>query len=184
MIAPRPLAYVLNLSLPMLMALPGPAPGHAQEPGPPASQHGTVSQRVNRTTITLEYNRPVARGRQVYGGVVDWDVVSTPGANRATWIEFSTPVTFAGMSVEAGRLGLWHVTHEAEPWEVILVRDWDTHHSFFPFGSEVIRVRAPVETGEHMETLAFYFPVVGPYETVLRLHWGTTVLPIRIEVPR
>jgi len=75
MIAPRPLAYVLNLSLPMLMALPGPAPGHAQEPGPPASQYGTVSQRVNRTTITLEYDRPVARGRQVYGGVVDWDVV-------------------------------------------------------------------------------------------------------------
>ena len=27
------------------------------------SQHGTVSQRIADTTITLEYNRPVARGR-------------------------------------------------------------------------------------------------------------------------
>jgi hypothetical protein len=35
-----------------------------------------------------------------------------------------------------------------------------------------------------METLAFYFPVVGQYDAVLRLHWGTTVLPLVIEVPR
>jgi hypothetical protein len=35
-----------------------------------------------------------------------------------------------------------------------------------------------------MEVLAFYFPVVGEYDAVLRLHWGATVLPIRIEVPR
>ena len=28
------------------------------------SQHGSVSQHVNATTITIEYNRPVARGRE------------------------------------------------------------------------------------------------------------------------
>lgn len=157
----------------------------AQElPRPRPSQHGTVSQEVALTTITLGYDRPVARGRELYGGIVDWDVVSTPGANRATWIEFSTGVTFAGTAVEAGRYGLWHVPHESEPWEVILVREWDTHHSFFPFEGEVARVRVPAETGAHMETLAFYFPVVGQYETVLRLHWGSTVLPLPIEVPR
>jgi hypothetical protein len=33
-----------------------------------------------------------------------------------------------------------------------------------------------------MEVLAFYFPVVGPYETTLRLHWGDLVLPLSIEV--
>lgn len=27
---------------------------------PPASQHGAVSQRVNQTLISLEYDRPVA----------------------------------------------------------------------------------------------------------------------------
>jgi hypothetical protein len=160
-------------------------PAAAQElPRPRPSQHGTVSQEVARTTVTVTYDRPVARGRELYGGILDWDVVATPGANRATWIEFSTPVMFAGTRVAAGRYGLWHITHEAEPWEVILVRDWDTHHSFFPSESEAVRVRIPVETGAHMETLAFYFPVVGDYETVLRLHWGTTILPIPIEVPR
>ncbi|MEQ1857352.1 MAG: hypothetical protein ABL963_12905 [Longimicrobiales bacterium] len=40
------------------------------------------------------------------------------------------------------------------------------------------------ERGDHIETLAFYFPVVGEYDTVLRLHWASTILPFRIEVPR
>jgi hypothetical protein len=160
-------------------------PATAQElPRPRPSQHGTVSQEVALTTITVGYDRPVARGRTLYGGIIDWDAVATPGANRATWVEFSTPVTFAGVAVPAGRYGLWHIPHATEPWDLILVREWDTHHSFFPVESEVARVRVRPEQGEPMETLAFYFPVVADYETVLRLHWGTTVLPLRIEVPR
>lgn len=153
-------------------------------PRPRPSQHGTVSQEVARTTITLGYDRPVARGRELYGGIIDWDVVATPGANRATWIDFSTPVVFQGAAVDVGRYGLWHISHEGEPWEFILVREWDTHHSFFPMKSEVARVRVSPEQGAHMETLTFYFPVVADYETVLRQHWGTTILPFRIEVPR
>jgi hypothetical protein len=160
------------------------AAGAQELPRPRPSQHGTVSQEVALTTITLAYDRPVARGRELYGGIIDWDVVATPGANRATWIEFSTPVTFHGARVDAGRYGLWHVSHEAEPWELILVREWDTHHSYFPMESEVARVRVTPERGAHMETMAFYFPVVADYETVLRLHWGSTILPMRIEVPR
>jgi len=51
---------------------------------PPASQHGTVAQAVNTTVITLEYDRPVLRGRSIFGELLDYDVVWTPGANRAT----------------------------------------------------------------------------------------------------
>ena len=40
----------------------------AQEsPAPRASQHGTVSQTVNETTISVDYDRPVARGRSSTG---------------------------------------------------------------------------------------------------------------------
>ena len=67
---------------------------------------------------------------------------------------------------------------------MVLVDEWDTHHSFYPFETEAAQVGiSPVE-GAHMETLAFYFPVVGPYEATLALHWGSTVLPLQIEVPR
>ena len=149
---------------------------------PAASQHGTVSQVVNTTTITLEYDRPVLRGRSVFGDILDYDVTWTPGANRATWIDVSAPVEIEGVALDAGRYGIWTVPHESEPWEVIFVREWDTHHSYFPEEAAVARVWASPESNDHMEVLAFYFPVVGPYETTLRFHWGNVVLPLHIVV--
>jgi len=149
---------------------------------PQASQHGAVSQLVNTTTISLEYDRPVLRGRSIFGQLLDYDVVWTPGANRATWIDFSAPVRVQGQALPAGRYGIWTIPHENAPWEIIFVSDWDAHHSFFPMESERLRVRASPESSSHMEVLAFYFPVVGPYETTLRFHWGELVVPLTIEV--
>ena len=34
-----------------------------------------------------------------------------------------------------------------------------------------------------MESFAIYFPRVLREEAVLRLHWGTTAVPIRIRAP-
>lgn len=178
---PRPLSVLMSAGG---LTLAASSLSAQEEPGPPASQHGTVSQTVNRTTITVGYDRPVARGRDLFGGIVDWGAVWTPGANRATWIDFSTPVSIEGEELEGGRYGIWLVPEESGPWEVVLVREWDTHHSFFPFETEALRARVATESASHMETLAFYFPAVGPYETVVRMHWGTTVLPLRIVVPR
>ncbi len=156
--------------------------GTAAEAQPRASQHGTVSQEVNTTRITLEYDRPVLRGRSVFGDILDFDVVWTPGANRTTWIDVSEPVKIQGQALDAGRYGIWTIPHEDAPWEVILVSEWDTHHSFFPFETEALRIEATPERGAHMEVLTFYFPAVGPHTATLRFHWGDIVLPLQIEV--
>ena len=70
------------------------------------------------------------------------------------------------------------------PWEVVVVSEWDTDHGMFPFEAEVFRTTVAPVQGAHMETLGFYFPVVGPYDATLRLHWGTTIIPLRIEVAK
>ena len=133
--------------------------------------------------ITLEYDRPVLCGRSVFGDILDYDVVWTPGANRTTWIDFTEDVAVEGVTLEAGRYGIWTVPHEDAPWEIVFTREWDTHHSFFPAETEAARVRVAAEESAHMEVLAFYFPVVGPYETTLRFHWGEIVVPLQITVP-
>jgi Protein of unknown function (DUF2911) len=40
--------------------------------GPKPSQRGTVSQRINDTTVTIDYSRPVARGRELFGKLVPY----------------------------------------------------------------------------------------------------------------
>jgi hypothetical protein len=70
---------------------------------------------VNTTVITLEYDRPVLGGRSIFGELLDYDVVWTPGANRATWIDFSAPVKIQGRELAAGRYGVWTILQENAP---------------------------------------------------------------------
>ena len=37
--------------------------------------------------------------------------------------------------------------------------------------------------GTHMETLAIYFPVVLRDDAVMRVHWGQTMLPFKVNAP-
>jgi len=46
-----------------------------------------------------------------------------------------------------------------------------------------LRVQVVPRQGSHMETLAFYFPVVDGTHAELALHWGTVVVPLSIDVP-
>jgi hypothetical protein len=158
----------------------------AQAPTPPASQHGTVSQTINGTVVTVRYDRPSARGRTLFSdeGIVVYTALWTPGANRATVLELSRDARVAGQSVAAGKYSVWLIP-AAGDWTLILNRTWDTHHAIYPGDvDDVMRVQVRPERGAHMETLAFYFPVVGPYEATLRMHWGETIVPIPIEVGR
>jgi hypothetical protein len=79
---------------------------------------------------------------------------------------------------------IWMVPKENQPWEIVVVSEWDTDHGVSPFGEEVFRATVAPETGAHMEVLAYYFPVVGPQDATLRFHWGTTIIPLRIKVGR
>jgi hypothetical protein len=76
------------------------APAGAQ--GYPFSQRGSVTQHVAHTTIAIEYGRPVARGRALFGQLVPWDSVWHPGADSATRISFDHPVRLEQQDVKAG----------------------------------------------------------------------------------
>lgn len=173
----------LNATVVLLLAAMGTSAGHAQE-GIPFSQHGTVSQRVGYTDIAISYNRPVARGRTLFGGVVPWGRIWNPGADSATTVEFSRSVAIEGQPLPAGRYSLWMIPQPApQPWTVIFSKAVHVFHTPYPGEQhDALRVSVPPEQGAHMEVLAFYLPVVAPDSAVLRLHWGTTVLPLRIRV--
>jgi hypothetical protein len=149
----------------------------------PASQHGSVTQRVGNTDIAVTYNRPVARGRRLFGELVRWGRIWHPGADSATTIAFSRAVTIAGHDVPAGRYTLWTIPEEPpKPWTLILSRGVDVWHTEYPGEAlDALRISVAPEQGAHMEVLAYYFPIVAPDSTVLRLHWGTTIVPITIR---
>jgi len=102
----------------------------------PRSQHGSVTQRVGTTDIAISYNRPVARGRELFGTLVRWGRMWHPGADSATTISFSKDVTIDGHALKAGRYTLWTIPEEAKPWTVIFNRGVGGWHTNYPGESQ------------------------------------------------
>lgn len=157
---------------------------HAQ--GYPFSQRGRVDQTVAFTDISVVYGRPVARGRVLFGdsALVKWDVVWHPGADSATRVTFSRDVKLEGHDVKAGEYTIWLIPRANKPWTFILNRAAHVFHIPYPGeATDALRVDVTPERGSHMETLAIYFPVVLRDEAVMRIHWGETMVPVRIKAP-
>ena len=147
------------------------------------SQSGSVFQRVANTDIEVVYDRPVARGHELFGGIVAYDEVWNPGANDATAVSLSRDVTVNGEALAAGKYSIWAIPRAGD-WTVIFSRAADVYHTPYPGeNQDALRLTITPQRGDHMETLAFYFPMVEGKETELRLHWGETVVPMLIKVP-
>ena len=156
------------------------APLHAQ-PGK-KSQLATVTQIVDRAKIEIIYRRPVARGRELFGKHVPWNNTWTPSADSAAIFSTSADIDVAGSRLRAGRYALWMIPGP-ETWTVI----FSTHQPVFHLNrpepiDEVLRVRTKSHPGDHVESLAFSFPMVDADSAVLVMHWGRTVVPIPIKV--
>lgn len=155
----------------------------------PFSQRATVTQRVSYTDIEITYSRPTARGRKLFGSdaaaVVKFGRIWHPGADSASRIRFSKNVVVEGRPVRRGEYSLWLMPSANGPWTVILNSVARVLHLPYPGErTEVLRVMVMPERGGHMDALAYYFPVVARDSTVLRVHWGEVIIPVRIRVSR
>lgn len=152
----------------------------------PFSQRGIVGQTVAFTDITIRYGRPVARGRVLFGdsGVAKWEAVWHPGADSATRISLSHDVLIEGRLVPAGEYSVWLIPREHSPWTFILSRAAHVMHTPYPGeAQDAFRSDVTAERGAHMETLAYYFPLVLRDDAVLRIQWGETFITLRIKAP-
>lgn len=75
------------------------------------SVRDTVRASIGAATFTIDYGRPLARGRVLLGNLLPYDHVWRTGANAATQFTTSAPITLAGMRVPAGTYTLWTVPH-------------------------------------------------------------------------
>jgi hypothetical protein len=71
----------------------------------------TARASIGATTIAVDYGRPLARGRTLLGDVISHDRVWRTGANAATQLTTSAPITLAGLALPAGTYTLWTVPH-------------------------------------------------------------------------
>lgn len=165
----------------VLLFSPPPA-SHAQ--GYPFSQRQHIIQNVALTEISIEYGRPVARGRELFGKLVPWDTIWHPGADSATKITFKHDVQLEGKDVKAGTYSLWFIPRANAPWTFIVSKASHVSHLDYAGPSkDALRVEIMQETQSHMESMTWHFPMVLRDDGILRFQWGTTSISVKIKAP-
>lgn len=149
-----------------------------------ASELGSVSQTIDGTTIDIEYSRPMVRGRDnLFGGVVHWGEVWTPGANYSAKLEVDKKVWLNGVEVEPGDYSMWLVVEPGDSWRGFLDPRPRIFHTQRPDSAPgQIWFEAEVGEGPFFEGLTFHFAEVRPTGATLALNWGETVVNMDIRV--
>ncbi len=149
---------------------------------PRASQHATVMQRIGITDITINYHRPLANGRQVWGKLVPYGQVWRAGANENTTITFTDPVTIEGQALDKGTYGLHMIPGESQ-WTVIFSKNATSWGSFtYKQDEDALRVNVKPQAAELHDALAYDFDDVKPDSTVVSMRWEKVAVPFKVTV--
>jgi hypothetical protein len=150
---------------------------------PAASPAAVIKQRVGLTDIEVDFSRPSLKGRVMIGGIDPYGEVWRTGANSATTISFSTPVTFGGVPVDAGTYELFTIPGRDE-WTVILqkpMHQWGAYT--YDQKNDVLRVTSkPTLHTEPAETFTIGFGDLTDESATFYLVWDRVRVPVPIKV--
>jgi len=149
---------------------------------PRQSQHAQITQRIGITDITINYHRPLANGRQIWGKVVPYGQVWRAGANENTTITFSDPVTIEGQALNKGTYGL-HMIPGENQWTVIFSKMSTAWGSFsYKQDEDALRVDVKPQTAELHDALTYDFDDLKPNSAIVTLRWDKVAVPFKVAV--
>lgn len=147
------------------------------------SVRDTVRSQIGNTIFTVDYGRPLMRGRKLLGDVIPYDRVWRTGANAATQFTTSAPIKLARMQIPAGTYTLWTIPHTNEVDLIVnkQFNQWDTEYNVTRnLGTAKIfteTLSVPVEK------FTIFIVSTDAHHGKLILEWGTFKWTAPIEVP-
>jgi hypothetical protein len=145
------------------------------------SPRDTVRADVSGATVTIDYSRPSARGRQVMGNLVPYDAVWRTGANDATQLIVDRDILIGEVLLAPGRYSLF-TRPGRDSWDLIVNTQTGmsglARNPSRDIGSTTMRVH-PLD--QHVETFTIAVePTVGG--AVLAIRWGNTEARVPVTV--
>ena len=157
---------------------------YAQLPRPQLSPNTKLVQTVGLTEVSIEYSRPAARDRNVFGDLVPYDVLWRTGANQNTVITISDDVRVSGKSLSKGTYALYTIPKQ-DVWIVYFYKEtnnWGTPSSWDE-NLVSLAVRAKVQTIAHVESFSISFENISLDSADLQLAWEQVAIQIPMTFP-
>jgi hypothetical protein len=167
------------------------APAHGQMGGmdmpadgkkllsPPATANVTLEGQ----TITIKYNAPSMRGRQIFGGLVPYNVVWRTGANPATTLITPISLHIGNLLVPAGTYTLYTLP-TADKWMLIINKhtgQWGTE--YYP-AEDLGRVELKHHTLDSpQEIMSLSFDDIKKDSAEFHIRWATTDESVKVTTP-
>jgi len=157
----------------------------AQVKTPQASPSTKIEQVVGLTDVEIDYSRPSAKGRTVYGELVPYGKLWRTGANANTTITFSEDVVIDGKTLKKGKYALYTLP-KADSWDVIFYADTDNWGLPENWDDAKVALRTTVKPetlNRKVETFTIGVNNVDNDSASLELSWEKTIVAVKFEVP-
>lgn len=147
------------------------------------SPEDTIVFHQDDLTITVFYNRPSKKGREIFGDLVPYGEIWRTGANEATTFETNKDLKIENSVLKAGKYSLWTIPGE-ERWTIIFNSDlprWGVNSDGKPSRlpeKDVLKVDVmSVHQDREFETFTIAFERTGE-EAEMVLMWDKTVVAL------
>lgn len=157
---------------------------HAQLQSPRVSPLSEVKQTIGLSEVTVKYNRPAVRDREVFGELIPYGKRWRTGANENTTITFSDPIDLGNETLAAGTYALY-TQPDTNQWEIIFYKDasnwgmprnWDDE-------KVALSLKTPSESHAFVESFTIAFENVTLSGADLTLSWENTKVRVPFSVP-
>lgn len=157
----------------------------AQVKTPQPSPKSVLNQVVGLTDVTVEYSRPSAKGRVVFGDLVPFGKLWRTGANANSTVSFSEDVVINGTTVKKGKYAIFTLP-KADMWEVILYTATDNWG--LPENYDVNKVAVslnvdPIMLNNNVESFTIGINNLTNDSATLDISWEKTMVSMKFEVP-
>ncbi|MDN3606542.1 DUF2911 domain-containing protein [Kaistella yonginensis] len=157
---------------------------NAQVKAPQPSPSATVKQTIGLSEVTVEYSRPSAKNRKVFGNLVPMNQVWRTGANGSSDITFANETLFGGVKVPAGKYALYSIPSQND-WELILYKDTEQWGAPKELKEDLVVAKVKVKTEKNpmfQETFQIGFQDLKNDKANLILTWENTLVKVPIFI--
>lgn len=159
--------------------------GFAQVKAPQSSPKAMITQTVGLTEVTIDYSRPSAKGRTIFGDLVPFGKLWRTGANSNSIITFSDDVMIDGKALPKGKYAIYTVP-KADNWDVIFYKDtdnWGNPESYDEAKIALKTTAKPQMLNNRLETFTIALNNLDNNFAHLEISWEKTLVAVKIDVP-
>jgi tetratricopeptide (TPR) repeat protein len=157
----------------------------AQVKTPQSSPKAVLSQVVGLTDVVVEYSRPSAKGRAIFGDLVPFGKLWRTGANANSTVSFSEEVVIDGKTLKKGKYALY-INPRVDSWEVVFYSKTDNWGipEVWNEGDVALKTNIKPEiVDRNTETFTINISNLDNNFAYLEFSWEKTVAAVKFEVP-